>query len=113
MRRIFRGQASIFAFSGSNALVRVLSHGAPRVVENQIDAKKVSPESLAAPDGPSFMRPSETFLNLSLPVVESSRLTASFDEGNNPDLRFWEDFGTPPFTNGNVTLVNGTLWRGE
>lgn len=52
MRRIFRGQASIFAFSGSNALVRVLSHGAPRVVENQIDAKKVSPESLGRLTGP-------------------------------------------------------------
>ncbi|GAQ88312.1 oligomeric Golgi complex component 3 [Klebsormidium nitens] len=40
MRRILRGQASIFAFSSSNGLVRVLSSGAPRVVENQIDAKK-------------------------------------------------------------------------
>lgn len=44
MRRILRGQASIFAFSSSNGLVRVLSSGAPRVVENQIDAKKVSPD---------------------------------------------------------------------
>ncbi|KAH7519356.1 hypothetical protein FEM48_Zijuj08G0027400 [Ziziphus jujuba var. spinosa] len=38
IRRIFRGQASLFDWSRSTSLVRTLS---PRVLESQIDAKKV------------------------------------------------------------------------
>lgn len=39
MRRILRGQASLFDWSRSTSLARTLS---PRVLESQIDAKKVN-----------------------------------------------------------------------
>lgn len=43
LRRILRGQASLFDWSRSTSLARTLS---PRVLESQIDAKKVLALSL-------------------------------------------------------------------
>eukprot|EP00884_Botryococcus_braunii_P022752 jgi/Botrbrau1/9160/Bobra.160_3s0032.1 len=40
VRRIMAGHASIFSMSSDNAMLQLVSRGAPRVLESQVDSKK-------------------------------------------------------------------------